>query len=75
MTTYWGEHIQPNKITAHDLSPYNRKRIKPRSGSGTDSWYRYDKSINNRKIFENISKQVIRDLVKHAIPYWDKEKA
>ena len=41
-TTHWGKHIPANKLTAWDLHPDQRKRLKPASGSGTDSWFRYD---------------------------------
>src|SRR5262245_60374911 len=43
-TTHWGKHIPANKLTAWDLPPERRKRLKPGSGSGTDSWFRYDGS-------------------------------
>lgn len=42
LTTHWGKHIPANKLTAWDLNPVQRKRLKPVSGSGTDSWFRYD---------------------------------
>src|SRR5262245_61534450 len=35
-TTHWGKHISANKLTAWDLPPERRKRLKPGSGSGTD---------------------------------------
>jgi hypothetical protein len=41
-TMRWGEHIAPNKVTAHHLHPDQRKRIQHREGSGTDSWFRFD---------------------------------
>src|SRR5438045_8951024 len=40
--TYWGEHILPNKTKAFDVHPKFRKRIQPRTGGGTDSWFRFD---------------------------------
>jgi hypothetical protein len=43
-TTYWGKQIAPNKVTAWDLPSMQRARIQPRVGSGTDSWFRYDKA-------------------------------
>lgn len=42
ITTHWGKHIPASKLTAWDLHPDQRKRIKPREGSGTDSWFRYE---------------------------------
>jgi len=41
LTTAWGKQIAPGKVTAWDLPPKERGRIKPREGSGTDSWFRY----------------------------------
>ena len=41
-TMAWGERISPSKVTAHHLNPDQRKRIQPRDGAGTDSWFRFD---------------------------------
>jgi len=41
-TTHWGKKIPPEKVTALDLPPQQRTRLKPQVGSGTDSWFRYD---------------------------------
>lgn len=41
-TTHWGQHIPASKMKAWDLHPNDRHRIKPREGSGTDAWFRYD---------------------------------
>ncbi len=43
-TTHWGKHIPAAKLTAWDLHPDQRKRLKPATGNGTDSWFRYDAS-------------------------------
>lgn len=40
--TPWGKQIPANKVTAWDLDPKERRRLKPSVGSGTDSWFRYD---------------------------------
>src|SRR5258705_4276725 len=43
-TTSWGTKIEPNKLTAHDLS--SRKRIQSNmdtTSSLTDDWFRYDR--------------------------------
>src|SRR5215470_9861393 len=42
-TTHWGKHIPASRVTALDLHPDQRHRIKPREGPGTDSWFRFDK--------------------------------
>src|ERR1043166_129331 len=41
-TTHWGKQIAPAKVTAWDLPPKQRARIRPSDGSGTDSWFRFD---------------------------------
>ncbi len=43
-TTYWGKHIPAFKLTAWDLHPSDRKRLKPPSVSDTDYWFRYDQN-------------------------------
>jgi uncharacterized protein DUF4304 len=44
ITTHWGKKISPEKVTAWDLPPKQRARLKPQQGSGTDSWFRYDEA-------------------------------
>jgi len=72
--TYWGETIQPNKLTAYDLNPTNRKRIHPKGildKDSTDDWFRYDKfTFFKKNIFKKIAKQVIKNL-DLAEKYWD----
>jgi hypothetical protein len=64
ITTHWGEAISANKITAHDLHPNERKRIQPREGPGTDSWFRYD-----RGQFSACASQVL-ELLPRAEAWW-----
>ena len=47
-TTHWGKHIPASKLTTWDLHPNQRKRLKPASGSGTDSWFRYAHASTER---------------------------
>jgi Domain of unknown function (DUF4304) len=42
LTTPWGKQIAPARVTAWDVHPNERTRIKPKLGSGTDSWFRYE---------------------------------
>ena len=64
VTRHWGEVISANKITAHDLHPSERKRIKPREGPGTDSWFRYDQGQ-----FRACAAQVL-ELLPRAEAWW-----
>jgi hypothetical protein len=45
ITTHWGKHVPASKLTAWDLHPDLRKRVKPREGGGTDSWFRYEHGV------------------------------
>jgi len=41
--TYWGKYIPPNEVTAWNVNPPFRKRLKAaQQASGTDGWFRYD---------------------------------
>ena len=40
--TAWGAHIAPTKAAAFDVHPKFRKRIQPKAGGGTYSWFRFD---------------------------------
>jgi hypothetical protein len=44
VVAYQGVHSPPSKVRAWDVHSNFRKRIKPRPGSGTDSWFRYETS-------------------------------
>ena len=57
--THWGKHIPAEKLRAWDLHPNERTRLQPHSGSGTDSWFRYD----NREDCEVVAQCVV-DLLK-----------
>jgi hypothetical protein len=64
VTTDWGQAISANRITAHDLHPNARKRIQPREGPGTDSWFRYDQGQ-----FGACAEQVL-ELLPRAEAWW-----
>jgi hypothetical protein len=66
-TTHWGKFIPANKLTAWDLHPNKRYRLKPREGSGTDSWFRYE----NANVAE-VARQVLELLAK-AESWWSKQ--
>jgi hypothetical protein len=73
-TTHWGKHISANKVTAHDLHPHQRKRIKPREGSGIDAWFRYDTGLF--KSAESRASAAAREVLKclpEAESWWEHE--
>lgn len=57
VTTHWGKVIAPEKVSALDLHPDKRHRIKAMDGSGTDAWFRYEDGDVKR-----VSKQVIEKI-------------
>jgi len=57
ITTYFGELIPPNKVTAWDMD--SRLRLQPRDGGSTSDWFRYDKSIRFGDVFEKTAKEVL----------------
>lgn len=64
ITTHWGKEIPASKVTAWDLHPDDRHRIKPEDGAGTDAWFRFD----NGNV-EKAAQQVVAKLP-HAEAWW-----
>lgn len=67
---HWEKIISLNKLTAHDLN--ERKRIYPNSlteKSGTDSWFRYEKSKSD-KTYESLARKVV-DRIPIMEQYWN----
>ncbi|MBB2483587.1 DUF4304 domain-containing protein [Bacillus sp. APMAM] len=62
---HWGEKVLPNKVTAHDLIPDSRLRLKGNIGE----WFRYD--VNNvfGDIYEKVANKALTQLNK-AEEYW-----
>ncbi|WP_055740008.1 hypothetical protein [Heyndrickxia shackletonii] len=60
-----GEKVLPNKVTAHDLIPDSRLRLKGNNGE----WFRYD--VNNvfGDIYEKVANKALTQLSK-AEEYW-----
>ncbi|HKN21922.1 MAG TPA: DUF4304 domain-containing protein [Terracidiphilus sp.] len=70
ITTYWGKVIEPQKITAWDIHPDKRRRIKAKEGSGTDSWFRYDQGDFDtcvKKVLGALPSAEIWLTLKHAL--------
>jgi hypothetical protein len=65
---HWGEKVPPNKVTAHDLHPDNRLRLKGNKGV----WFRYDVKILMGNIYEKVAKKVL-DQINQAEIYWQNE--
>lgn len=62
-THYWGKKVPPNKVTAHDLHPDNRLRLK-----GGD-WFRYDAPDSDDNIYDDVANEVLNYL-SEAEEYW-----
>jgi hypothetical protein len=64
-THSWGEKVLPNKVTAHDLHPDNRLRLKGNDGQ----WFRYDVENISGDIYENVANEVLKH-IHEAEEYW-----
>ena len=42
VTKSWGKHVPAAKVTARDLHPNQRLRLKLREGPGRDAWFRFE---------------------------------
>ncbi len=69
ITTYLGEPIPPNKVTAWDLHPDERYRLQPRRGSSPSDWFRYDNPTRQEDVFEKTARQVLPFLLE-AEKWW-----
>ena len=58
ITTSWGKQIPPNKVNVAYLGWKERTRIQPRAGSGTDSWFRYDR-VSTGDGFNQVAQSVL----------------
>jgi hypothetical protein len=64
VTTPWGKHVPASQVTAWDLHPNQRLRLKLQDGSGTDSWFRFDNGE-----YHEVAAQVLSRLGE-ADDYW-----
>ena len=58
-TTPWGKAIGPKAVTAWDMHPDRRYRLKPSEGNGVDSWFRFDSnsiSVCSEQVLQSLSK-------------------
>jgi hypothetical protein len=62
-TMSWGEHVGPNKVTAHDIND-----PRPRLGVKGE-WFRYDTSIDDGR-FERAAQKLLPYLDSQAEPWW-----
>ena len=73
--THWGKVIPLNKLTSFDLHPDQRPRIYPNSlteQSGTDSWFRYGKPINDG-IYKRLAQKAV-ERITIMEQYWTENK-
>jgi len=56
VTTYWGEHIPPNKITAHDID--ERYRLGAKSKDEDGIWFEFE-NAKSEIDFENVASNVL----------------
>jgi len=63
-TTHFGKHIPANKLTAWDLHPNQRKRLRPGADGSTDSWFRYDAEND----YESVARAALELILKEDEP-------
>ena len=68
VVTPWRKAIPATQVTAHDLHPDLRLRIKASEGSSTDAWFRYDQGQT-----QDCAQQVLAALSK-AEQWWASAK-
>jgi hypothetical protein len=70
--TSWGEVVEQNRLTAHDID--ERLRIHPKGkleNRSTKDWFRYDKkSFFQKNVFVKVAEQVLKNL-NIAEEYWN----
>ena len=68
VTTHWGKHILPSKVSAHDVDPEQRHRLgSPRPGVD-GRWFRYDDGAS----LDSIAKAAV-SLLAEADAWWGTE--
>ena len=55
ITTSWGEHISPKKVTAHDVN--ERYRLNEDLNDASKQWYHYETAIDE-KDYEQVASEV-----------------
>lgn len=60
VTTYWGEQIQPNKVTAHDVN--ERFRLGATSKEEEGKWFSFEKAKSEEE-FEKVALAVVDLLI------------
>ena len=83
LTTSWGKHIPPAKVTAHDVNP----RERPRIGSATfpvgDHWYVFAPrsyepgadTLHRPEHYEAVANEAVADIHRHGEPFWSDRTA
>jgi hypothetical protein len=71
-TTHWGKQIPPKKVSAHDLHPDKRLRLKASTTQREDSWFYYEPECES--VYENAAQALLPLLCSIAEPYWQMHK-
>jgi len=74
ITTYWGEHIEPKKVKAHDMDPSNRIRLGPKKAKQQDYWFKFEKrswfGMTTHYTFEETARAVLSQITSEAESFW-----
>lgn len=52
--TKWGKVIPARRLTALNINPPARKRLRPGSGGSTDHWFRYDREASCEVVAQSL---------------------
>ena len=66
--THWGKRVPVLKLTAWDLHPNQRRRIKPLAGSGTDSWFRFDSKPDCEALARSALHLIVNEIESNQSP-------
>jgi len=65
VTTYWGQRIPANRVTAHDVHPDQRHRLGSPERGVDGRWFRYDGELP----CESVARQAV-ELLPEADSWW-----
>jgi hypothetical protein len=71
-TTTWGKHVEPKKVSAHDLHPNQRLRLGSHPPQQTDHWFAYEPERSS--IYTDTASALVSLLHSDAVSFWQTHK-
>jgi len=63
---HWGEVIPPGKVTAHDITPYDRPRLGAPAPGEDGRWFRFDDGTPTTTVAEDAT-----SMLEEAEQWWN----